>query len=141
MGAAALSTMRSRDQRVGSEAPDSERIVGHTELIRWWLARSRLVFSYEAMWRLLVQTGSRATKKNLRRAGQKSASGSLPSLSRLPARDCRSRHGRVSACSRDTARLSEPMRGQGETEFAQVLRLRDGIAEHRCDASRGEPDS
>src|SRR5438132_14419552 len=50
MGAAALSTMRSRDQRVGSEAPDSERIVGHTELIRWWLARSRLVFSYEAMW-------------------------------------------------------------------------------------------
>jgi hypothetical protein len=29
------------------------------------------------------------------------------------------------------------MRGQAETEFAQVLRLRDGIAEHRCDASRG----
>lgn len=71
----------------------------------------------------------------------KSASGSLPPLSCLPVRDCRSRHGRVSACSRDTARLSEPMRGQAETEFAQVLRLRDGTAEHRCDASRGEPDS
>jgi len=29
------------------------------------------------------------------------------------------------------------MRGQGETEFAQVLRLRDGIAEHKCDANHG----
>jgi hypothetical protein len=50
----------------------------------------------------------------------KSASRSLPPLSCLRVRDCRSRHGRVSACSRSNARLSEPMRGQGETEFAQV---------------------
>ena len=31
------------------------------------------------------------------------------------------------------------MHVQVETEFAQVLRLRDGRAEHRCDASREEP--
>src|SRR6201987_4562966 len=33
------------------------------------------------------------------------------------------------------------MRVQEETEFAQVRRLPDGIAEYGCDASREEPDS
>ena len=36
---------------------------------------SRLVFSYGTTWRLLVQTGSHGTERNLIRTVQKSASG------------------------------------------------------------------
>jgi hypothetical protein len=59
----------------------------------------------------------------------------------LRVRGCRSRLGSVSACNPDTAPLSEPIRVLAEIESGQVLRLRDGIAGHRCDVSRGEPDS
>src|ERR1700741_2425046 len=71
----------------------------------------------------------------------KSASGACAPIRCFPAQGCRSQLAWVSACSRDPSRLSEPRRAQEETEFAQVRRLPDGIAEYSCDASREEPDS
>ncbi len=53
----------------------------------------------------------------------------------LPARGCRSPHGRVSACSRDSAQLSEPMGARAKTESVQVLRPPNGITVHGCGAS------
>src|ERR1700680_5299660 len=113
----------------------------HSSARRWLIPEAVAIARVTDCSEVIPRKELPAPGKNLSDADHKSASGSLPPLSCLPIRDCRSRHGRVSACSRDTAQLSEPMRGQVETEFAQVLRLRDGIAEHRYDASRGAPDS
>src|ERR1700736_1905771 len=74
---------------------------------------------WHRLWKDHGLPGSYAQEQTLGDPGQKSASGSLPPLSRLPVRDCRSRHGRVSACSRDTARklaVVSPYAGYVEAE-------------------------